>query len=134
MGAAEPFWPMVEKDMDKEKKDYFRQRLEKMLNDVLSEADKTLTEMIGQNDRYPDPTDRASAESDRSFELRIRDRERRLLSKIKSTISRIDNDDFGVCDSCGNDISIERLEVRPVATLCIDCKTKQENHEKTHAG
>ena len=120
--------------MDKEKKDYFRQRLEKMLDDVLSEADKTLTEMIGQNDRYPDPTDRASAESDRSFELRIRDRERRLLTKIKSAIGRIDNDDFGVCDNCGNDISIERLEVRPVATLCIDCKTKQENHEKTHAG
>lgn len=120
--------------MDKEKKAYFRERLEKMLNDVLSEADKTLSEMIGHNDRYPDPTDRASAESDRSFELRIRDRERQLLAKIKSAIGRIDSDDFGICDSCGNDISAARLEARPVTTLCIDCKTKQENHEKTHAG
>ncbi len=120
--------------MDKKQKDYFRKKLETMLDDILSEADKTLTEMTGQNDKYPDPTDRASAESDRSFELRIRDRERKLLVKIKKAIDRLDSEDFGVCDSCGEDISMERLEARPVTTLCIDCKTKQENHEKTHAG
>ena len=120
--------------MDKERQDYFRKKLEQMYNDLLSEADKTLSEMTGQNDKYPDPTDRASAESDRSFELRIRDRERKLLSKIKAAIERIDNNDFGICDSCGDDISPERLEARPVTTLCIECKTKQENHEKTHAG
>jgi len=120
--------------MDKERQDYFRKKLEQMYNDLLSEADKTLSEMTGQNDKYPDPTDRASAESDRSFELRIRDRERKLLSKIKSAIERIDNNDFGICDSCGDEISLERLEARPVTTLCIECKTKQENHEKTHAG
>ncbi len=120
--------------MNKDKKDYFREKLDAMLNDLLSEADKTLVEMTGQNDKYPDPTDRASAESDRNFELRIRDRERKLLAKIKSAISRIDTEDFGVCDSCGEDISPQRLEARPVTTLCIACKTKQENHEKTHAG
>lgn len=125
---------IVERDMDKKQKDYFRKKLETMLDDILSEADKTLTEMTGQNDKYPDPTDRASAESDRSFELRIRDRERKLLVKIKKAIDRLDSEDFGVCDSCGEDISMERLEARPVTTLCIDCKTKQENHEKTHAG
>jgi DnaK suppressor protein len=120
--------------MDKKQKDYFREKLDNMLNEILSEADKTLSEMTSQSDKYPDPTDRASAESDRSFELRIRDRERKLLAKIKSAIARLDTEDFGVCDSCGDDISDERLEARPVTTLCIACKTKQENHEKTHAG
>ncbi len=120
--------------MDKEQKEYFRKKLEQMHQDLLSEAEKTLSEMTGQNDKFPDPTDRASAESDRNFELRIRDRERKLLAKIKSTLGRIDNDDFGICDSCGEDISAERLEARPVTTLCIECKTKQENHEKAHAG
>ncbi len=120
--------------MDKKQLKYFREKLEMMHEDLLSEADKTLAEMTGQNDKYPDPTDRASAESDRSFELRIRDRERKLLTKIKSAIERIDNDSYGICDKCGDDISQERLEARPVTTLCIDCKTEQENFEKVHAG
>ena len=120
--------------MDKNQLDYFKKKLEKMSADLLTEASKTLTDMTDQNENYPDPTDRASAESDRSFELRIRDRERKLLAKIKSAIERIDDESYGICDDCGDDISIERLEARPVTTLCIECKTKQEDHEKSHAG
>ena len=120
--------------MEKKQLIYFRTKLEEMSADLLSEADKTLSEMTDHNDNYPDPTDRASAESDRSFELRIRDRERKLLSKVKKAIDRIDDESYGICDDCGDDISTERLEARPVTTLCIECKTKQEDHEKTHAG
>ncbi len=120
--------------MDKEKLEYFKRKLEDMNEDLLSEASKTLSEMTDHNDNYPDPTDRAAAESDRSFELRIRDRERKLLVKIKSALERMDDESYGICDDCGDDISSERLEARPVTTLCIACKTKQEDHEKAHAG
>ena len=116
--------------MNEEKLMYFRKKLEQMRDDLLSEADKTLSDMTDHNDHYPDPADRATAESDRNFELRIRDRERKLLSKIKSAIARIDNEDYGICDDCEDDISLERLEARPVTTLCIECKTKQEDTEK----
>ena len=120
--------------MDKANLEHFRKKLESMSIELLSEADKTLSDMTMQNDNYPDPTDRASAESDRSFELRIRDRERKLQVKIKEAIARIEDESYGVCESCGEDISVERLEARPVTTLCIDCKTKQEDFEKAHAG
>lgn len=120
--------------MDKSLLPHFRNKLEEMSSELLTEADKTLSDMTIQSDNYPDPTDRASAESDRSFELRIRDRERKLQVKIKEAIGRIDSESYGVCESCGDDISVERLNARPVTTLCIDCKTKQEDHEKAHAG
>ncbi|MDD5758379.1 MAG: RNA polymerase-binding protein DksA [Desulfobulbaceae bacterium] len=120
--------------MDKSLLPHFRKKLEEMSAELLTEADKTLSDMTIQNDNYPDPTDRASAESDRSFELRIRDRERKLQVKIKEAIGRIDGESYGICESCGDDISVERLNARPVTTLCIDCKTKQEDHEKAHAG
>lgn len=120
--------------MDTEKLEYFRKKLEAMGDDLLQEADKTLSEMTDHNNQYPDPTDRASAESDRNFELRIRDRERKLLAKIKEAIARIDDETYGICEECGDDISEERLEARPVTTLCIECKTKQEDQEKAHGG
>jgi len=120
--------------MDKKKLEYYRAKLEKMSEELLQEADKTLSEMTDHNNQYPDPTDRATAESDRNFELRIRDRERKLLSKIKEAITRIDDETYGICEECGDDISEERLEARPVTTLCIECKTKQEDREKAHAG
>lgn len=120
--------------MEKQQLQHFRKKLVEMSAELLSEADKTLSDMTVQNDNYPDPTDRASAESDRSFELRIRDRERKLQSKIKEAILRIDDGSYGVCEACAEDITIERLNARPVTTLCIDCKTKQEDHEKAHAG
>lgn len=120
--------------MDKKQLEYFHEKLENMSKSLLSEAEKTLSEMTDHSDNYPDPTDRATAESDRSFELRIRDRERKLLGKIKAAIERINDGSYGICDECGDDISSPRLEARPVTTLCIECKTRQENVEKAHAG
>ncbi len=80
---------------------------------------------------FPDPTDQASMETDRNFDLRIKDRERKLIKKIDQAINRINDGEFGQCDSCGGDISIKRLQARPVTTLCIECKTAQEQEERT---
>jgi len=112
---------------------HFKDKLDRISGDILSGADRTISEMTDHSDNYPDPTDRASAESDRSFELRIRDRERKLLNKIKEAIERIDNGTYGICDECGDDIAAERLEARPVTTYCIECKTRQEQDEKAKA-
>ena len=116
--------------MEQEKLEYFREILRERFEDLLAEAEKTVTGMTTANDNYPDPTDRASLESDRNFMLRIRDRERKLLSKIKSALERIDSGEFGICESCGDEIGDERLKARPVTTLCISCKKKQEAVEK----
>lgn len=120
--------------MDEKELKHFEKKLENMGKSLLNEADKTLSDMTDHSDNYPDPTDRASAESDRSFELRIRDRERKLLGKIKDASERLTEGTYGICDECGDDIGFKRLDARPVTTLCIACKTHQENHEKTHAG
>jgi len=80
---------------------------------------------------FPDPTDQASMETDRNFDLRIKDRERKLIKKIDQAINRIHEGEFGECDSCGGDISIKRLQARPVTTQCIECKTAQEQEERT---
>lgn len=120
--------------MEQQDRDYFRTKLEELSRQLLSEAEKTISDMTDHSDSYPDPTDRATAESDRSFELRIRDRERKLLAKIKEAIERITQDTYGICEDCGDDISRKRLEARPVTTLCIACKTKQENQEKAQQG
>ncbi len=100
------------------------------INKLLEEAERTVSEMSNTNDNFPDPTDRASLESDRNFELRIRDRERKLILKMQEAIKRIDDGVFGICDDCGGPISEKRLLARPVTTQCIDCKTKQEKIEK----
>jgi len=80
---------------------------------------------------FPDPTDQASMETDRNFDLRIKDRERKLIKKIDQAIHRIQEGEFGECDSCGGDISVKRLQARPVTTQCIECKTAQEQEERT---
>jgi len=116
--------------MKQEELDRFRTLLTKQLDDLLKEADDTVTGMSNQKESFPDPTDRASHETDRSFMLRIRDRESKLIKKIKKTLLRIEEGTFGICDSCGNDISVKRLEARPVTTQCIDCKTRAEKMEK----
>ncbi len=113
-----------------EKLEAFRKLLTQNINDLLSEAGKTVSEMTNGKENYPDPNDRASLESDRNFELRIRDRERRLIVKMQEAIKRIDDGVFGICESCGGQISEKRLTARPVTTDCIDCKTKQEKLEK----
>lgn len=108
----------------------FKERLEAMKNEINSDVEQTLNEMTSQTGNIPDPNDRASVESDRSFELRIRGRERRLMEKIEEALARIDDGSYGICVGCGEDIAIKRLEARPVAKFCIDCKTHQEQREK----
>src|SRR4030067_2015325 len=112
--------------MEKERVAYFRDLLTERLKVLLGEAEKTVTGMTNDKDTFPAPTDRANLETDRNFLLRIRDRERKLILKIKDALARIDDGTFGVCQECGAEISEERLKVRPVTTLCIDCKTKAE--------
>ncbi len=80
---------------------------------------------------FPDPTDQASAETDLNFDIRIKSRELKLIHKIEETLHRLREGDFGICEGCGGDISIKRLQARPVTTLCIDCKTEQEQAERT---
>jgi DnaK suppressor protein len=117
--------------MDQEKLIYFKGLLEGRLHALLEEAIKTCTDMRqDSNGDFPDPTDRASLESDRNFLLRIKDRERKLILKVKEAMDRIDNGTFGVCESCGRPISEKRLMARPVTTLCIECKTERENQER----
>jgi len=116
--------------MDKELVEQFRQSLTEKRQEILDEVGKTLNEMTDQTTNIPDPNDRATVESGRSFELRIRDRERKLLSKIDEALLRIDEGTFGICEDCGEEIGLKRLEARPVTTLCIDCKTLQETREK----
>ena len=122
---------MFDMAMKPEKLDLFRVMLNQKINDLLEDAGKTVSEMTsGVKENFPDPNDRASLEADRNFELRIRDRERKLIAKMREAIRRIDEGTFGVCDNCGGPISEKRLLARPVTTQCIDCKTKQEKQEK----
>jgi DnaK suppressor protein len=117
--------------MKKKQLEQFRSQLLDKRDEILAEAGKTLSDMTDQTTNIPDPNDRATVESGRSFELRIRDRERKLLSKIEEAIGRLDEGEYGVCEGCGEDIGIKRLEARPVTTYCIDCKTLQETKEKS---
>jgi DnaK suppressor protein len=116
--------------MDEKQLAHFKDLLLKQRKEILQYADDTVTDMNDQSDNYPDPTDRASIESDRNFILRLRERERFLLVKIDEALERIDSGEFGLCESCGSDIGFKRLEARPVATLCIECKTRAEAAEK----
>lgn len=113
------------------KVEFFRHMLALKINDLLGEAGKTVSEMTSSaKENYPDPNDRASLESDRNFELRIRDRERKLILKMQEAIKRMDDGVFGICEVCNGPISEKRLMARPVTTLCINCKMKQEKMEK----
>ncbi|MDY6823207.1 MAG: RNA polymerase-binding protein DksA [Thermodesulfobacteriota bacterium] len=116
--------------MKKKDIEYFRELLTNRLNELLEQADDTVSGMTTDEETFPDPTDRASHESDRNFMLRIRDREHKLIKKIKKALERIDNGTFGQCEVCEEDISLERLKARPVTTQCIKCKTKEEEMEK----
>jgi DnaK suppressor protein len=116
--------------MNKKELEFFKELLEKRLEELLSHADDTVSGMTEQKENFPDPTDRATLESDRNFMLRIRDREHKLIKKVKKALDRIENGTFGICEKCGDDISIERLKARPVTTQCLECKTKEEAFEK----
>ncbi|MDR2198354.1 MAG: RNA polymerase-binding protein DksA [Deltaproteobacteria bacterium] len=116
--------------MEQASLDKYKQLLLAQRQEIIDNAEATVTDMLSQAENYPDPTDRASMETDRSFNLRLRERERHLLKKIDAALERITNGSFGVCEHCGEDISPARLEARPVSTLCIRCKTAQEELEK----
>ena len=109
---------------------YFRHMLEEMKRELSQDIDRTVHTMQDEATIFADPNDRASQESDMSLELRNRDRERKLIKKIDETIQRIDAGEYGYCDACGVEIGLKRLEVRPTATLCIDCKTLDEMRER----
>lgn len=115
--------------MKKKDVEYFKKLLTERLHTLLAEANETVSGMTDGKASFPDPTDRAAMEADRNFMLRIRDRERKLIVKIREALERIDNGTYGICDSCGEDISIKRLKARPVTTQCIECKTKEEAKE-----
>ena len=116
--------------MKKKDIEHFKELLTKRLEELLAQADTTVSGMTVPKENFPDPTDRASLEADRNFMLRIRDRESKLIKKIKKALDRIENDTFGICEKCGEDITVKRLNARPVTTQCIDCKTKEEAIEK----
>ena len=116
-----------EKFMNAKMKEYFRQKLVNWKQDLLKESSQTLNNLQNENEAKPDITDRASEEIDRSFELRTRDRERKLINKIDAALQRIEDGSYGYCDETGDPISIKRLEARPVATLSLEA---QEMHEK----
>ena len=116
-----------EKFMNAKMKEYFRQKLVSWKKDLLKESSQTLNNLQNENEAKPDITDRASEEIDRSFELRTRDRERKLINKIDAALQRIEDGSYVYCDETGDPISIKRLEARPVATLSLEA---QEMHEK----
>lgn len=116
--------------MKTEDLDFFKNLLSERLKELLSHADTTVTGMTKPKENFADPTDRASHEADRSFELRIRDREHKLINKIKKALERVENKTFGICEVCEEEISVARLKARPVTTQCIDCKTREEDMEK----
>lgn len=109
--------------------EYFRKLLQGMLEEAQQNGDLTIEELTGSNEVFADPADRATAESDRAFTLRLRDRERRLIRKIQAALQRIEDGTYGVCEECGEDISLARLKARPVTRLCIHCKARQEEDE-----
>ena len=115
--------------MNKENLEYFKGLLSEWLKDILQHADETVITMR-RSEILSDPLDRASFDSERSFQLRIRDRESTLIRKIKNSLLDIQNGTYGICLQCGEEISLKRLEARPVAEHCIVCKTEMENREK----
>ncbi len=136
--ALRPFTPYVEKKgeeyMNEHQKQHFRNLLLNWRSELMEEVDRTVSHMKDEAANFPDPADRASQEEEFSLELRTRDRERKLIKKIDSTLELIENNDYGYCDACGVEIGIRRLEARPTATLCVDCKTLAEIKEKQIGG
>ena len=129
--AVPPYKPKGKEEyMNARQLAHFRKMLEEMKRELSQDIDRTVHTMQDEATIFADPNDRASQESDMSLELRNRDRERKLIKKIDETIQRIDAGEYGYCDSCGVEIGLKRLEVRPTATLCIDCKTLDELRER----
>lgn len=123
-----------EEYMNDEQRSHFRKILQAWQTQIQEETSRTVAHMQDEASNFPDPADRATQEEEFSLELRARDRERKLMKKIEHTLKKLETDDFGYCDSCGVEIGIRRLEARPTADLCIDCKTLAEIREKQMIG
>lgn len=131
----EPYKPKRgEPYMSEKQQDHFRAILRNWKRELMQEVDRTVSHMKDEAANFPDPADRATQEEEFSLELRTRDRERKLIKKIDATMELIDQDEYGYCEACGVEIGIQRLEARPTATLCIDCKTLAEIKEKQELG
>ncbi|WP_073523483.1 RNA polymerase-binding protein DksA [Pseudomonas fluorescens] len=128
------FTPYVEAKgeeyMSKPMRQHFTKILQKWKQDLMQEVDRTVDHMKDEAANFPDPADRASQEEEFALELRARDRERKLIKKIDKTLQLIEDEEYGWCESCGVEIGIKRLEARPTADLCVDCKTLAEIKEK----
>jgi DnaK suppressor protein len=123
-----------EEYMGEKQRDHFKNILSAWRNELREEVDRTVVHMKDEASNFPDPVDRAAQEEEFSLELRARDRERKLIKKIEKTLQLIENDEFGFCSTCGIEIGIRRLEARPTAEQCIDCKTLSEIKEKQMVG
>ena len=123
-----------EEYMNEKQQEHFKLILKAWRLELMEEVDRTVSHMKDEAANFPDPSDRATQEEEFSLELRTRDRERKLIKKIDKTVVRIEEDDYGFCDQCGIDIGIRRLEARPTAELCVDCKTLDEIREKQITG
>jgi len=118
--------------MVSEKLPYFRKLLTERLDALLHEAAKSVNDITPSEGSFGDLSDQATVESDRGLVLRMKDRDRNLIVKIREALDRIDQGTYGICEECGEEISEKRLMVRPVTTLCIDCNTRQEEDENRH--
>ncbi len=135
IAGVSPYQEKVgEEYMNEDQLEHFTKILDAWRNQLREEVDRTVHHMQDEAANFPDPVDRAAQEEEFSLELRNRDRERKLIKKIEKTLQKIEDDDFGFCESCGVEIGIRRLEARPTADLCIDCKTLAEIKEKQMAG
>ncbi|UUM30196.1 RNA polymerase-binding protein DksA [Vibrio japonicus] len=135
IAGVEPYQEKAgEEYMSPDQLAHFTKILTAWRNQLREEVERTVHHMQDEAANFPDPVDRASQEEEFSLELRNRDRERRLIKKIEKTLDKIEEDDFGFCESCGIEIGIRRLEARPTADLCIDCKTLAEIKEKQMQG
>ncbi|MFK5947154.1 MAG: RNA polymerase-binding protein DksA [Methylococcales bacterium] len=128
------FTPYQEKEgeefMNDAQVEHFKSILNNWKNELMQEVDRTVHHMQDDAANFPDPNDRATQESEFSLELRTRDRERKLIAKIDESLKGVESGDYGFCESCGIEIGVRRLEARPTAVLCIDCKTLDEIREK----
>jgi|ERR1700761_8758589 DnaK suppressor protein len=118
--------------MNERQRDYFRRKLNAWKFDILREAQDTIANLQAENENHPDLADRASSETDRAIELRARDRQRKLISKIDAALSRIEDGSYGYCEETGEPISLKRLDARPIATLSLEAQERHERRERVY--
>lgn len=118
--------------MNERQREYFRRKLQSWKSEILREAQGTLSALQSENENHPDLADRASSETDRAIELRARDRQRKLTSKIDAALSRIEDGSYGYCEETGEPISLKRLDARPIATLSLEAQERHERRERVY--